>query len=607
MVFLISNIVSSQVSCNNLDFEKGNFNSWEGETGICCPEEIKNPGINEGRHTIMTGNAMDPNTCGNVPVVAPGGLFSARLGNDKSGKETETLSYTLDITEANSLFIYKYAVVLQDPGHDPSDQPYFNVAVYNENKELVDAACGSYNVIASSDVAGFQTCETYKVVYKNWSTVGLNLSPYIGQKITVAFKTRDCAIGEHYGYAYIDAYCSSLKIASTYCSNANGVTLTAPIGFRYYWNTGETTQSIKIDNPIDGTKYTCKLASVTNCIVDIATVLVLKDPVIYFEAINTCDKKEVVFNNTTLYAENTGNLYHWDFGDGTTSTDENPTHIFPSVGNYNVTFGFTNSLGCKFSITRSIMINVSPEPHLNGGTICLDSFGNLVKSLTLNIDLASNDFKYQWFFNGNIINDATQNSYVVVKEGEYSVLVTNIKTSCLNKAFATVALSKMASNLNANISEDFAALSSVNVEVVGGTGPFLYQLDDRGFQDSKIFNQLVAGSHLITVKDGANCTLISKQITIMTYPKFFTPNNDKTNNYWNIPNYDNLFEMQIYIFNRYGKFIKQINPKDRGWDGTFNGALMPSSDYWFILNYKEMDHSGDLKSRTFKAHFSLKR
>jgi len=600
-------MVSSQESCYNLDFETGTFAGWAGGTGKCCPLEINDSGIVRGRHTIMKGKGMDPNTCGKIPIVAPGGSFSARLGNDNTGKESETLSYTLDITDANSLFIYKYAVVLQDPGHKPEEQPYFQVNVFNEERVLIDATCGAYNVVATSDLPGFETCKAFNVVYKDWTTVGLNLSSYVGQKITVEFETRDCSLGGHFGYAYVEAYCSSLKIGSTYCTDANGVTLSAPIGFSYLWNTGETTQTIKINNPIDGKKYTCELTSVTGCKVNISTILTLRDPIVDFEVSNPCDKKEVAFRNTTLYSDSALNSFYWDFGDGTTSTDENPKHVFSAPGNYDITFGFTNALGCKFSTMHSITVYVSPDPHLMDGTICFNPSGNLVSSYTLDSGLSNNDYKYQWFLNGDLILDATNSTYTVIKKGDYSVLVTDVTSSCSNQAFATVASSQMASDFVANVSEAFAETGSVHVEVIGGTGPFLFQLNDYAFQESNVFSGLSSGDYLITVKDSVNCTLISKPISILGYPKFFTPNNDGLNDYWNIPNYKNFFQAQIYIFDRYGKLIKEITPIGLGWDGKYGGNLMPASDYWFTLNYKEKEQNGDLKPKTFKSHFSLKR
>ncbi|HEX8561649.1 MAG TPA: T9SS type B sorting domain-containing protein, partial [Flavobacterium sp.] len=62
---------------------------------------------------------------------------------------------------------------------------------------------------------------------------------------------------------------------------------------------------------------------------------------------------------------------------------------------------------------------------------------------------------------------------------------------------------------------------------------------------------------------------------------------------------------KIYIFDRYGKLLKQISPATGpagGWDGTFTGQLMPSTDYWFTVYYNENG-----TNKEFKAHFSLKR
>ena len=86
------------------------------------------------------------------------------------------------------------------------------------------------------------------------------------------------------------------------------------------------------------------------------------------------------------------------------------------------------------------------------------------------------------------------------------------------------------------------------------------------------------------------------------YPHFFTPNGDDINDNWNIVGlqYDNT--AKIYIFDRQGKLIKQISPQSKGWDGTYNGNLMPSTDYWFTVDYSE-----DKAYKQFKAHFSLKR
>ena len=196
-------------SCVNADFELNSFANWTGTTGSCCPINSITPGIVAGRHTIMTGPGTDPNTNGAITVVAPGGQFSARLGNDDVGGEAEQLSYQIAVDATNALFIYRYAVVLEDPSHTLGEQPRFEIRVYDQNG--LPVGCGEYNVVATAGIPGFVSIVNSAgstVHYKDWTTVGIDLSPYIGQNVTIEFSTGDCALGGHFGYAYVDCYCS---------------------------------------------------------------------------------------------------------------------------------------------------------------------------------------------------------------------------------------------------------------------------------------------------------------------------------------------------------------------------------------------------------------
>ncbi|MCB0440392.1 MAG: T9SS type B sorting domain-containing protein, partial [Flavobacteriaceae bacterium] len=53
---------------------------------------------------------------------------------------------------------------------------------------------------------------------------------------------------------------------------------------------------------------------------------------------------------------------------------------------------------------------------------------------------------------------------------------------------------------------------------------------------------------------------------------------------------------------RYGKLLKELAPSGPGWDGTFNGAPVPSDDYWFRIEYDQ-----DGAAKVFTGHFTLKR
>jgi gliding motility-associated-like protein len=111
------------------------------------------------------------------------------------------------------------------------------------------------------------------------------------------------------------------------------------------------------------------------------------------------------------------------------------------------------------------------------------------------------------------------------------------------------------------------------------------------------------GDYVVHVKDISGCSSFDLPVTVLGYPKFFTPNNDGYNDTWNIDGLKPDQKGQISVFDRYGKLLKQFSAHSIGWDGTYNGAPLPSTDYWFVIDYQTA--SGN--ERTFKAHFSLKR
>ncbi len=116
LAFPISLLGQNNVGCPNADFSMNGFQNWIGGIGNCCPIAITNPNtIQNGRHTIMTPG-LDPiiNALTRTP---PGISQSARLGNSQVGAQAEALTYSFTVTQQNALFIYRYAVVLEDPGH----------------------------------------------------------------------------------------------------------------------------------------------------------------------------------------------------------------------------------------------------------------------------------------------------------------------------------------------------------------------------------------------------------------------------------------------------------------------------------------------------------
>lgn len=159
-------------------------------------------------------------------------------------------------------------------------------------------------------------------------------------------------------------------------------------------------------------------------------------------------------------------------------------------------------------------------------------------------------------------------------------------------------------DFNWTVTEAFADNQKITVSPMAPGGDYLYQLDDGPFQTSPVFEYVASGSHTITVMDQTECSMpITKSdIIVINYPKFFTPNNDGFNDYWNVKELSSQPYAYIRIFDRFGKFLKQISPNGAGWNGTYNGYFLPADDYWFVIHYIEDDIV-----KEFKSHFSLKR
>jgi len=154
------------------------------------------------------------------------------------------------------------------------------------------------------------------------------------------------------------------------------------------------------------------------------------------------------------------------------------------------------------------------------------------------------------------------------------------------------------------VTEAFAANQIITISADAPSDNYVYRLDDGPFQSSPVFEHVASGSHSVTVMDQEGCSapITKSDIIVVNYPKYFTPNNDGYNDYWNITELSSQPYAYIRIFDRYGKLLKQISPNGAGWNGTFNGHYMPADDYWFVIHYSENN-----VIKEFKSHFSLKR
>ncbi|WP_338356670.1 T9SS type B sorting domain-containing protein [Yeosuana marina] len=204
------------------------------------------------------------------------------------------------------------------------------------------------------------------------------------------------------------------------------------------------------------------------------------------------------------------------------------------------------------------------------------------------------DYEYVW-------NTNEQTNEITVNEaGVYEVKVYDAILNCEDLVTVTVKQNEIPDIQNILIDGH-----SITV-VIKSDESFLYALDDQygTYQESNTILNIPEGSHEVFIKDINSCETVSRSFYIFGFPKYFTPNNDGTNDLWNVFGLDpNQFSsdtnLSIQIYDRYGKLLKTFNPLlSSGWNGVFNGHLLTPDDYWYYMKLPN--------GEVYRGHFSLK-
>ena len=381
-------VVVLMTLCHQTSF---NYDDLYGDNVVCRYGTYSNPDMGVGvvdfgsasnlsRHTVHYDRSeTDYYTGGQLYTVPEGYCTSVRLGNWSTGSEAESITYTLNVDTADyDMLLLKYAAVLEDPNHTPDEQPRFTFLITDVNGDTI-SPCYNADFIANSNL-GWNTGSRYDILWKDWTTVGVDLSPMHGQNIRIKLTSYDCDQSGHFGYAYFVIDLDNKALRSNSCSSDEN-TFYAPSGFSYNWYSSlqpnitlSTADSLQVT--AEGTYY-CDLSFVgapnddahSNCFFTMMAHSGVRYPFARFTVVpidtSSCRFSWMRMVNQSIITRDSAHLdsmangcesYLWYFDDGTTSSDINPRHSF-TPGIHTVTLYAMLADGqCSDSVSQTFLI-----------------------------------------------------------------------------------------------------------------------------------------------------------------------------------------------------------------------------------------------------------
>jgi len=300
------------------------------------------------------------------------------------------------------------------------------------------------------------------------------------------------------------------------------------------------------------------------------------------------------------------------------------TFIDAEVGSNTLTTPYTNTTpynqtiyvrvenkdtGCvTFDTTFEVIINELPSFDVSTPQIvCLNGPPTI-----LTVDNPSDIYDYYWTdSSGNITNGINLS---VTSGGTYEVTaITTDGTNCERTKTIRVNESIIATLTPDDITViDDSVNNSISIDPTNiGIGNYEYALVDSNgnivynYQDSPLFENLKGDVYTLLVNDKNGCGETSYEVSVLEFPKFFTPNNDGINDTWFVKGLNSRLysSIQVNIFNRFGKLIATYSNINEGWDGVYGNKTLHSDDYWFHIIIH--DFNGNTRTRT--GNFSLLR
>lgn len=310
-----------------------------------------------------------------------------------------------------------------------------------------------------------------------------------------------------------------------------------------------------------------------------------------------CDQGVVTFRNFTTKNEPIISTV-WDFGDGITSTLDNPSHNFTAPGLYPVVLTVTTQSNCTKSFADTVLVYRTPAPIiLSRDTICV----NTAEAINGQLTVADTATTWQWNF-GNGQTSTTQNNTVTfASPGIQPVqLIATNKIGCRSTATKNIYVvpPPTATAVQDPITIPVGTGTNLLMNYTGDIESYTWSPSTRlSCTDcpTPFANPQYTTKYTVQIEDRFGCTS-SGDITIVVVcgkenvfiPNTFSPNGDGRNEIF-YPKGNGLYRIKsMRIFNRWGEIVFEkaeftANDPSQGWNGTYKGKIASPDVYIYTM------------------------
>jgi len=222
----------------------------------------------------------------------------------------------------------------------------------------------------------------------------------------------------------------------------------------------------------------------------------------------SCTADSVQFYNNSQTGLNNIVAYFWDFGDGTTSTIQNPLHSFPGPGVYNVTLTITDQSLCNQSINQLVTIYESPVVNVSTQPIYC-GIGNGTANAVINLGTAPYNVSVNYA--NAIVSSLNQNTFDInnLVAGNYVININDANNCSISQEFIITETAPPVVNIVViDAGCNGSSTGSITINTLNAVLPLSYAINNQPQQTNNTFNNLSAGNYTIVITDANACSTI---------------------------------------------------------------------------------------------------